>query len=146
MAWSLLNHMIADKVNELLDTQKDSYGPEEERFYSREVAASIIHAAVWGYSCRSSSTAGVYAATNLLNALGLKFWSFDDEEAAALQEFRRARARSRLVEGTGGNAASVRDGNPEGRDLGLGAKPASPSDAQSQPIQNQSAEREGIRE
>lgn len=93
MAWSLLNHMIADKVNDLLDTQKDAYGPEETRFFSRETAAAIIHAAVWAHGCRESSTAAVYAASNLFNALGLKGWTFDEDEAAALQEFRRKRAQ-----------------------------------------------------
>lgn len=85
MAWSLLNHMIADKVNELLDSQKDAYPPEEPRFYSREQAAAIIHAALWGYSARASSTAGAYAGSNLFDALGLKWWTFDEADAARHQ-------------------------------------------------------------
>lgn len=83
MAWSLMNHMIADKVNALLDEQKDVYPPEVKRFYSREQAAAIIHAVLWGYGVREDSTAGCYAGTNLFDALGLKWWTFTEEDAAA---------------------------------------------------------------
>jgi hypothetical protein len=65
MAWSLLNHEIADSVNELLDARKDDYPPEVARFFSREQAAAIIHAALWGYGVRADSTAGVYAGMSL---------------------------------------------------------------------------------
>jgi hypothetical protein len=86
MTWSLEN--AADKVNDLLDLSKDTYPPEEERFFSREQALAIINAALLGYSVRADSTAGAYAAMNLYGALGLKGWTFDDTEAAALQAFR----------------------------------------------------------
>lgn len=93
MAWSLLNHMIADKVNALLDEQKDAYPPEVKRFYSREQAAAIIHAVLWGHAVREDSTAACYAATNLFDALGLKNWTFDEEESAI---FNRARHQHRM--------------------------------------------------
>ena len=80
-----MNHMIADKVNELLDGQKDAYPPDEPRFYSREQAAAIIHAALWGYGVRASSTAGAYAGSNMFEALGLKWWTFDEADAARHQ-------------------------------------------------------------
>ena len=85
MSWSLLNHMAADKVNELLDAHKDDYPPDVDRFFSREKAAAIIHAALWGYAVRSDSTAGCYAGSNLFDALGLKWWTLDDVEGAACQ-------------------------------------------------------------
>jgi hypothetical protein len=97
MAWSLLNHMIADKVNELLDGQKDSYPPEVKRFYSREQAAAIIHAVLWGHASREDSTAACYAAMNLFDALGLKQWTFDEDEAAAFQELRQKRLREKYA-------------------------------------------------
>jgi hypothetical protein len=97
MAWSLLNAMIADKVTALLDEQKDSYPPEVARFYSREQAAAIIHAALWGYSCRSDSTAGCYAGSNLFDALGLKSWTFDEDEAAAFHEIRNKMLREKYA-------------------------------------------------
>lgn len=86
--------MIADKVNALLDEQKDAYPPEVKRFYSREQAAAIIHAVLWGYACRDDSTAGCYAANNLFDALGLKNWTFDDEESDI---FNRARQQHRMT-------------------------------------------------
>lgn len=75
---------IDEKVNELLDANTGAhYGPEVRRFYSREQAAAIIHAALLGYSVRAGSTAGGYAAISLFEAIGLKFWSFDKDEAEA---------------------------------------------------------------
>jgi hypothetical protein len=97
MTWSLMNHMIADKVGALLDEQKDVYGPEVERFFSREKAAAIIHAAIWGYGVRADSTAGAYAAMNLFDALGLKGWTFDQQEADALERFRQERCSRRAA-------------------------------------------------
>ena len=86
MAWSLLNTTIADKVSELLDEHKDAYPPDVPRFFSREQALSIIHAAIWGYAVREDSTAGCYAADNLYNALGLKGWTFDESVAKRMNE------------------------------------------------------------
>lgn len=70
MAWSLMNHMIADKVAALLDEQKDAYPPEVKRFYSREQTLAIIHAALWGHAVREDSTAGAYAGSAMFDALG----------------------------------------------------------------------------
>src|SRR5262245_51853516 len=91
MTWSLESAMVADKVNDLLDLFKDTYPPEVERFFSRKKALAIINAALCGYSVRADSTAGAYVAMNLYDALGLKGWTFDDTEAAALQAFRSKR-------------------------------------------------------
>jgi hypothetical protein len=85
MAWSLLNHMIAGKVTELLDAHKDDYPPEVRRLYSREQALSIIHAAIWGYACRADSSAAAYAGSHMFEALGLKGWTWDESVASALQ-------------------------------------------------------------
>lgn len=95
MAWSLLNHMIADKVEALLKEQDAAYGPEVRRFYSREQAASIIHAVLWGYGVRDDSTAGVYAAHNLFTALGLKWQCFDEQSAEWARNSYNANLRAR---------------------------------------------------
>jgi hypothetical protein len=95
MAWSLLNHIAADKVSALLDEHKDTYPPDEPRFYSREQAAAIIHAALWGYSVRADSTAGCYAGTNMFEALGLKWWTFDEDDALAHRELAQKRMRAK---------------------------------------------------
>jgi hypothetical protein len=79
-----MNQIIAEKVEELLDASGGAnYGPEVGRFYSREQAAAIIHAALLGYGARAGSTAGAYAAANLFDTIGLKFWCFDKDEAEA---------------------------------------------------------------
>jgi hypothetical protein len=93
MAWSLLNHGAADKVAELLDEVKDNYPPEVTRFFPREKAEAIIHAALWGHSSRVDGTAGCYAFMNLMDALGFKGWTYDAEEAAVLTEYRTRRAK-----------------------------------------------------
>jgi hypothetical protein len=86
MPWSALNHMMADDVRKLLDRPEfqQEREPEMVRFFSREKAEAIIHAALWGYGVRATSTAGAYAFSNLMDALGLKNWTFNDEEAAVL--------------------------------------------------------------
>ena len=93
MSWSQMNHRIADQIEALLDTQKDAYPSDVARFYSRDTAAALIHAAIWGYSVRADSTAGVYAAGNIFEALGLKAWSFDAEEAKEFHTLRHKRRR-----------------------------------------------------
>lgn len=90
MAWSLMNHMIAEKVAALVDEQKDGYPPTVVRFFTREKALGIIHAALWGHGVREDSTAGCYAFMNLMEVLGIKSWTFDEDEAA---EFRVVRER-----------------------------------------------------
>lgn len=95
MAWSLLNHMIAEKVDALLDEAGQNYGPEQARALDRDVAAAVIHAALWAHSSRVDGTAGAYAMHNLFMALKLKNWTFDDEEADALHRFRNDRMRAR---------------------------------------------------
>jgi hypothetical protein len=94
MTWSLLNHMVADKVSELLDGQRDAYPPEVTRFFPREKAAGIIHAALWGYAVRDDSTAGCYAFSALMDTLGIKSWVFDEDEAAVLRDYRIKKAQA----------------------------------------------------
>lgn len=98
MAWSLMNHMIADKVETLLDEKREAYPPDVVRFFSREKALSIIHAAIWGYSVREDSTAGAYAFMNLMHALGIKQWTFDADEAAQFQALREKINREKYAE------------------------------------------------
>jgi hypothetical protein len=90
VAWSLKNHLVADKVNALLDEDKDAYPPEVVRFFPKDKALSIIHAAIWGYGVREDSTAGCYAFMNLMEALGIKCWTFDADEA---EQFRAIREK-----------------------------------------------------
>ena len=90
---SLANMLAADDVKALLDKHGGgNYGPDVQRFFPRERALAIIHAAIWGHGCRDDSTAGAYAALGLYEALGLKAWTFDDDEAEALQRYRREKA------------------------------------------------------
>jgi hypothetical protein len=96
MAWSLLNHMIADKVKALLDDQS-GYGPDVPRFFPREKAEAIIHAAIWGYSSREGGDAGCYAFMNLMDALGIKAWTFDEDEAKEIREMWTRRMRERAA-------------------------------------------------
>lgn len=98
MAWSLLNHQAADDVSALLDRHAETYGPDVARFYSREQALAIIHAALWGYAVRSESTAGAYAADAMFRALGLATWSFDPQDAPILQAAWRERAEKKRAE------------------------------------------------
>jgi hypothetical protein len=94
MVMSLLNMMLADKVNALLDEVEDGYPLDVERGCSREKAAAIIHAALWCRSSRADATAAAYATMALFEAIGIKCWTFDEEEAAemrAVQEQRYAR-------------------------------------------------------
>ena len=98
MAWSLFNALIAEQVNALLDEAGKDYGPEVERFMSRDQAASVIHAALWAHGSRASSTAGVYAMMNLFEAIGLKNWTFDADEADAFNAVRASRQRAALAE------------------------------------------------
>lgn len=92
MSWSLMNHIIAEKVDSLVEGQTKSYAPEVERSMSREICLSVIHAALWAHGARGDSMAGAYAHLNLYNALGLKGWTFDDEEQALLVAHRTKRA------------------------------------------------------
>lgn len=87
-AWSLLNGMRAEEVEALIAHEDNSYDPDIVRFFPREKALAIVRSAIWGYAARQDSTAGAYAFMNLIEALGLKGWTFDQEEADALQRFR----------------------------------------------------------
>lgn len=107
MAWSLLNHMIAEKVNALLDEQKDAYPPHVKRFFSREKTAAVIHAALWAHAVREDSTAGAYAFMALTEALDLKNWCFDQEEADALNRFRAEKARAEYAAESAGVTVTV---------------------------------------
>ena len=91
MTWSLMNHMAAEKVAAILSEAGDSYGPDVPRAMPRKMAEAVIHAALWAHGSRSGSTAGAYAFGNLFDALGLKGWTFREDEAEAMQKFRMAR-------------------------------------------------------
>lgn len=97
MAWSLLNSMLAERVNAILDEAGQHYGPEQERAMSRDKASQVIHAALWAHSSRIDGTAGAYAHLNLFHALGLKGWTFDDEEQAILVAHRTKKAGEQRV-------------------------------------------------
>lgn len=79
MAVSLLNVLIADKVEALLDDPhvRDNL-KDDERGFTKVQASAIIHAALWAYSARAGSTAEAYARINLFDAIGLKSWSFKE--------------------------------------------------------------------
>lgn len=77
MVWSLLNATLAEDVEKLLANpalREDA--PDLVRAMSKDQAASVIHAALWAYSCRSDSFAACYAMDALYNALGLATWTF----------------------------------------------------------------------
>lgn len=84
MAVSLLNVLVADKVNALLDDPhvRDNL-PDDQRGFTREQATAIIHAALWAYAARAGSTAEAYARMGLFEAIRLKTWSFKEPEQPA---------------------------------------------------------------
>lgn len=84
MTVSLLNVLVADKVNALLDDPhvRDNL-PDDQRGFTREQATAIIHAALWAYAARAGSTAEAYARMGLFEAIGLKTWSFKEPEQPA---------------------------------------------------------------
>ncbi|WP_292325757.1 hypothetical protein [Mesorhizobium sp.] len=86
MVWSLANILAAEDVEKLVAKKDDEYPPEVERFFDRGKTLAIIHAALWGYGCREGSTAGCYAFMNLMEALGIKAWSFDEEDRKLLSD------------------------------------------------------------
>lgn len=71
MTWSLLNGMIAADVEKLVASQDGSYPPSEPRGIDRTNALALIHAVIWAYSSRASSTTAAYAMANLYEALGI---------------------------------------------------------------------------
>lgn len=91
MVVSLFNVLIAEKVKELVQEASKSYPPEVERGMNQERTMAIIHAALWAHTCRVDSTAAAYARMSVFEALGLKNWTFDEDESEALAEFRRRR-------------------------------------------------------
>lgn len=115
MAWSLLNGIIADKVNALLDEQKDAYPPEVKRFLTREQTEAIIHAAIWAHASREDSTAACYAMTNLYDALGLKWWTFSEEDAAVHRDLANTLriARAAAERATSEHISHVREANQD---------------------------------
>lgn len=97
MSWSLLNSMLAAEVDTLLSKAGEGLGENDARGISKEKALAAIHGIIWLYACRDGSTASAYASFNLFEALGLKDWSFDDEEAKAFQEVRAKMWRDRAI-------------------------------------------------
>lgn len=77
MAWSLLNAMLAGKVEALLTDPNVRQNVEDgERAMSKQTAENLIHAVLWAYSSRSGSTASAYAMNNLFETLGLETWTY----------------------------------------------------------------------
>jgi len=79
MSWSLLNNVMAEKVEALLNDEHIRQSLEDgQRALPREEALAVIHAALWAYSSRKGSTASAYAMTNMYEALGLETWTFKE--------------------------------------------------------------------
>lgn len=52
---------------------------------------------MWGYGVREDSTAGCYAGSNMFDALGLKGWTFDEDDAADLLRITNRRLREKYA-------------------------------------------------
>lgn len=87
MTASLLNVMMDDQVTALLDNEmiRDDL-PDSERMMSRAEAYAVIHATIWAYSCRNSSTAGAMAKFSLFEALNLETWKFKQRDPDSATE------------------------------------------------------------
>lgn len=83
MSWSLLNIMLAGKVESLLtDKNVRQNVKDDERALTKAQAENLIHAVLWAYSSRAGSTASAYAMRNLFDTLGLETWTFKPQEEA----------------------------------------------------------------
>lgn len=79
MSWSLLNNVMAEKVEALLNDEHIRQSLDDgQRALSREEALAVIHAALWAYSSRQGSTASAYAMKNMFDALHLDTWTFKE--------------------------------------------------------------------
>ena len=76
MSWSLLNHMVAEHVDAVLSEVERVHG---EPIPDKDQARAGIHAVLWHATSRPGSTAAGYAWMNLMEALGIKRWSFRDD-------------------------------------------------------------------
>lgn len=77
MSWSLLNVMLAEKVETLLsDPNVRQNVADDERALTKAQAENLIHAVLWAHSSRAGSTASAYAMHNLFETLGLETWTF----------------------------------------------------------------------
>jgi len=77
VSWSLLNVMLAEKVEALLtDPNVRQNVTDDERALTKAQAESLIHAVLWAYSSRAGSTASAYAMNNLFETLRLETWTF----------------------------------------------------------------------
>jgi len=70
MTWSLLNAMVAKRVEELLTQEPVRQDlRDDERMMPRDEALRIIHATLWAYSSRGGDFSGCYALSALADAL-----------------------------------------------------------------------------
>lgn len=77
MSWSLLNVMLAEKVESLLSDPNIRQNVEDgERALTKAQAENLIHSILWAHSSRAGSTASAYAMSNLFDTLGLETWTF----------------------------------------------------------------------
>lgn len=83
--------IIDEKIKNLLDIWLDKYPVDVERFYSRAKAEIMISSIVWAYSCRSDQMAGIYAVQQLFDAIGIKEWTFKEDEANILRRYRETK-------------------------------------------------------
>jgi len=79
VSWSLLNSMVADKVDALLANELLAGLQDGERALTKAQATAVIHAALWAYSARSGSFASAYAMDNLFHVLELETWTFKQQ-------------------------------------------------------------------
>jgi hypothetical protein len=70
MTWSLLNSMVAERVEAFLTQEPIRQDlRDDERMMCRDQALRTIHAVLWAYSSRASDFSGCYAMTALAEAL-----------------------------------------------------------------------------
>lgn len=73
---SLYNLLNAERVEAFLSDLENANGGEP--FHERAKLLQCIHMLIWLHSSRPGSTAGAYAFSGLMDALGLKTWSFTE--------------------------------------------------------------------
>jgi hypothetical protein len=123
---------IDSKIKDLLDIWVDKYPPGVERFYSREKAELMIRSIVWAYSCLPDQMAGIYAVQQLFDTIGLKDWTFSEDEAAALMRFRENRGIKSIRESShliDDYDCSISDLTTDGADDAVGTGDTDPGDA-----------------
>ena len=78
-----------DLIDALLE-KFDRYPPEVPRLFSREQARSIISGALAGYGSRSEGTSGAYAFLGIMDAIGIKGWTYQPGHEPELSRLRNS--------------------------------------------------------